>query len=464
MAFRIFRITSVAISILFSVLISRTVQAKSIVLIGGNIQNVESGNTDSIAIYQRIIELAGGAENSKVGILTTAAVSREKAQVKAESYANDFHALGVSDVKWIPLHIENCASYKNDQTIANLIKTRTIFFFGGGLTSHALECFFDPKYDGTYTDSLALKTIRHRHENGAVIAGNSAGAMIQTNAPVLSGGESYQALMFGALESDARLLQNIQFPSLERWTLWMAMRLEYRPEGGLGFFPYGPIDTHFSERGRQGSLIRFASDLGQPLSFGIDENTALVVTNVDTPRAKINVVGQGGISILNLRQSKVDTMNNYWSIFDIKMSYLTQGDSFNVQDSSIQFSDYKEPLVIDGQPKDIIISTNIFSSWEPYIRILLNLNNVNNPMLFPELNQSDRPNKREFINTAFSLFKSSRSVAFGQSFETTPATYVVTFTEDISMGSQGFLGRNNLGEEVISFRDLIIDIIPDMSD
>lgn len=44
------------------------------------------------------------------------------------------------------------------------------------------------------------------------------------------------------------------------------LRCEYLHIGGIGMFPYGFLDTHFANRGRQGRMIQMMIDarLGQP--------------------------------------------------------------------------------------------------------------------------------------------------------------------------------------------------------
>jgi len=53
--------------------------------------------------------------------------------------------------------------------------------------------------------------------------------------------------------------------------------------GGIGLFGHGLLDTHFANRGRHGRLIQLLVDSadvtrGAMRAFGVDENTALVVT------------------------------------------------------------------------------------------------------------------------------------------------------------------------------------------
>jgi len=74
-----------------------------------------------------------------------------------------------------------------------------------------------------------------------------------------------------------------------------SVKLNYSPQGGLGLFSDSyVVDTRFSELGREGRLIRLLQDtrhlpvIGATRGIGIDEDTALVVTNSLTkPVAKV---------------------------------------------------------------------------------------------------------------------------------------------------------------------------------
>ncbi|MGE6378172.1 hypothetical protein [Peribacillus muralis] len=70
-------------------------------------------------------------------------------------------------------------------------------------------------------------------------------------------------------------------------------------ERGLGFFQHGIIDQHFDNKARLGRLIATAHEKGNrdQLSYGIDENTAMVVNNL---KQKIVVVGRGGVTVIDL--------------------------------------------------------------------------------------------------------------------------------------------------------------------
>jgi cyanophycinase len=64
-------------------------------------------------------------------------------------------------------------------------------------------------------------------------------------------------------------------------------RVSYDPQGGLGLISGYVLDSRFSELGREGRLTKVLHETrnlptGSTKGIGIDENTALVVTNVFT--------------------------------------------------------------------------------------------------------------------------------------------------------------------------------------
>ena len=76
------------------------------------------------------------------------------------------------------------------------------------------------------------------------------------------GGDSYPALKKGFTEGAGPVLDA---PS---------NTLRYA-RGGLGFFNYGVLDSHFSRRTREGRLVRATKESGMDYGFGIDETLRL---------------------------------------------------------------------------------------------------------------------------------------------------------------------------------------------
>ena len=63
---------------------------------------------------------------------------------------------------------------------------------------------------------------------------------------------------------------------------------------GMAFLPGVVIDQHFSQRGRLGRLISALAQQPAVLGFGIDENTAIVVSD-----DQFEVIGAGCITVVD---------------------------------------------------------------------------------------------------------------------------------------------------------------------
>ncbi|MGW3245490.1 cyanophycinase [Streptomyces sp. NPDC001070] len=288
----------------------------SLVLAGGAVTPTNA------SIYNTFLNLAGGAPQARIGVITAASVvpaddpyAADPATCSNSVCNGDYYAdllkntYGAADAQWIPIdldHISNNAS----QAVIDQINTLNGFFFGGGDQSRLVTTLL--KSDNT--DSPALAAIRARFATGAVIMGTSAGTAIAGSRDMVTGGESWDALRYGSHPS-----VNSTYPD----------DLSYRPEGGFDFFTTGLIDTHFAARGRQGRIVRLASDTGHNRAFGVDEDTALVVTDPGTANEVDKVVGSHGVSVFDLRSAVTGTNRGYWAIDQVRWSYLTSGDTYN---------------------------------------------------------------------------------------------------------------------------------------
>lgn len=408
-----------------SVLYASSSLAGSLVLVGGNWAYPGSGGIEEeygTSIYQEIVDLAGGIQGAKIGIISTASSNPE---TSAGYYLDDFKALYGDniDVEWIGISRDTCNSYKNDSSsaIINQISNRNAFVFTGGDQSYITDCFFneDPVNE-TRTDTALITALRQQFESGAVIAGTSAGTAVQPQDPMITNGESYEALRDGSVSF-------IGSPPFNN-------TLYYNPLGGLGFFEYGLLDSHFSERGRQGRLIRLASDVGVDMAYGVDENTALIVTNAGMPNVNFEVLGQGGVFISDLSNAEVGEKNGYWTISDVTATYLTDGDQFNPLTKTATFGN-KTSLTGQEQLDSVPLEENIFSRYDDDL--------------------GEWTNPRAFTEQAINLFNSTASEASGESDEDNP-TYRVRMTKLVN--SQGFYGTDSQGAVKYSFEKMEVEI------
>ncbi|MBD2070539.1 Type 1 glutamine amidotransferase-like domain-containing protein [Leptolyngbya sp. FACHB-671] len=425
---RLVPISKVAIALTLAVfgVQASPARAGSLVLVGGEWAFPGSGGSEEtygVSIYQKIVDLAGGTADAKIGIISTASSNPPRS---AGFYLEDFEILyGDSvDVEYIPITRDTCSDYKNDSSssVVSQISDRNAFIFTGGDQSFITDCFFNEDAETqTRTDTALIESLRQQFDKGAVIAGTSAGTAVQPSEPMVTNGESYEGLRDGPVS----LVGSPPFDNT----------LYYNPLGGLGFFEYGLLDSHFSERGRQGRIIRLASDLGVNKAYGVDENTALVVTDAGTDAVNFSVLGQGGVSIFDLSEANVGEKNSYWTIGGVTETYLNEGDQFNPLTNEPAFGN-KTPIT-NEQSGEVPLERNIFSYFDD------------------ELGTWTDP--RAFTETAIALFNSTETQAFGQSLESNP-TYGVTLTK--SPGAIGFSGTDSQGNVRYSFEDLEIAIAP----
>jgi cyanophycinase len=113
----------------------------------------------------RAIELAGGF-NAPIRIIPTAAAPDHNHQRAGNNGIRWFQGLGAKDVISLPL-IDKASA--NNEKIAQSLRESKLIYLLGGFTHYLGQ---------TLKDSLAWKASLEAFQNGAVIAGSSAGAMV----------------------------------------------------------------------------------------------------------------------------------------------------------------------------------------------------------------------------------------------------------------------------------------------
>ncbi|WP_155370659.1 cyanophycinase [Catellatospora vulcania] len=271
-----------------------------LILVGGSLAD------DNTEIYGEIVRRAGGPA-ARIGVLTAASIPPSQdpdagtpdainSQTNGQYYADLLRSHGAGDAVWIPVDLDRITA-ADDPAVAALAAGCTGFFFGGGDQFRYVTTLL---HGDAHTDTLVLAAIRRRHRAGAVIAGSSAGAQIQQAADMVTGGESYEALRDGA--------QPGYFDDPNTSGYW--------PAGGFGLLTSGLIDTHFSAYGRLGRAVRLAEDTGHDRVYGLDPNTALLVTDPGSSDERSRVLGAGGVNLLDLRDG-------------VRWSHLTAGFAYH---------------------------------------------------------------------------------------------------------------------------------------
>ncbi len=216
--------------------------AGPLVIIGGGEDRVGER-----VVLRRIADLAGG-ESARIAVLGTATTIPDDVET---TYRKAFDGLGVADIDFLP-----CASRQeaNDPATVESVERATCVFFTGGDQSRIAAIL-----GGSDTD-VALHTA---WENGTVVAGTSAGAAMMSTTMILGGGE--------------------QIPSTS-----------VRTGPGLGFVNGLVVDMHFAERGRIARLLAVVGMFPHELGLGIDEDTAVVVTE-----DRFEVIGNGAVTVVD---------------------------------------------------------------------------------------------------------------------------------------------------------------------
>ena len=217
------------------------------------------------------------------------------------------------------------------ENMQQLVDSADAFFINGGdqsLTLRSLQ--LEP---GKFTP-LAQRLL-DRVAAGIPLGGSSAGTAVQSGnragtIPMFSGGSSAHALRHGALPVEANtVLCAVNGNCTMHGD---ADQLTYRAQGGLRTFSIGTLDTHFHERGREGRLLRLLLDTGSRFGFGIDEATVLKADIDDQDNAVLQVMGHGGVWIVDTADATTSTDGKQWSAIGFSATRLLAGDSARLRD------------------------------------------------------------------------------------------------------------------------------------
>ena len=237
-----------------------------------------------------------------------------------------------------------------------------IYFSGGNQARH-LESLVGRDATGRYTGlSTQWKIIQSRHAQGKlVVAGTSAGNHFQGGGlwhgravPMIGGGDAYDVLKNGFATG--------QGPASDVATAGIAdSNARYPaviyPDGGLGTFRFGVLDSHFSRRTREARLIRAVADSGMDYGFGVDENTALVVSQTDsTGTTHFSVIGAAGVFVVDMRAAQTAPAGSpAWWVQGAVAHYLLPGDTARIDAAGqlqVQLASDAAvlPLLADAKP------------------------------------------------------------------------------------------------------------------
>jgi cyanophycinase len=270
-----------------------------LIAIGG----AEDKEKESV-ILKEFLRLAKGPK-AKIVVMT---VATDFVEEVAREYTAAFKRLGVDDVQ-----VVDVSRREDAQAEAGIkaIEQATGIFFTGGDQLHITALLGGSKLH---------QALYQRFQKGIVIAGTSAGASMMGNSMIISGDRD-ETPRFGSVGMGP----------------------------GMDFLIGAIIDTHFSQRGRIGRLLTAVSHFPQDLGIGIDENTALVLTDHHFDvigEGAVTIVDAGAISHTNLPDIKE---GDGLALFDVRIHVLPAGCQFDLANRRPVVTE--EPAIEDESSK-----------------------------------------------------------------------------------------------------------------
>ncbi|MBD0386388.1 MAG: cyanophycinase [Nostoc sp. C3-bin3] len=270
--------------------------SKQLIIIGG-----AEDKKEDCEILREFVRRAGGTK-AKIVIMTAAT---ELPREVGENYIRVFERLGAENARILDTETRDDAS---SSTALEAVSKATGIFFTGGDQARITSVIKDTELD---------TAIHERFAEGAVIAGTSAGAAVMPDKMIVEGDSQTNP------------------------------RMEIIDMGpGLGFLPGVVIDQHFLQRGRLGRLISALIQEPADLGFGIDENTAMVVTD-----RQVEIIGEGSVTIVDV-ESTYDNMGEILkdealAICGAKLHMLPRGYKFDLKT--------RQPILNNGSIPDVSV-------------------------------------------------------------------------------------------------------------
>ncbi len=205
------------------------------------------------SVLRHFVEASGGSRARIAVIATASSLGPEIVEV----YDALFRKLGAADV--VSVRPESRGDAHDPAYVDALGDVTGIFMTGGNQLKLSSVVSGTPFGD-------AIHAARAR---GAVIAGTSAGASIQSSHMVAFG--------VGGATPKQRMTQ---------------------VAAGLGLVSESVIDQHFDQRNRYGRLLMIVAQSPQLLGMGIDEDTAAVVTT-ESEGHVMRVIGRGAVTVFD---------------------------------------------------------------------------------------------------------------------------------------------------------------------
>lgn len=264
--------------------------AGSLVIVGGALR------ADNAAVWQRIVDLAGG-KGARIAVVPAAAGNPARSGMGVVSHLNAYGAQAflLPVAPKLPGDVHAAA---NDPANVALVEHAGGVYFIGGDQARITGSLRNA--DGA--NSAVLDAIWALYRRGGVVAGASAGAAIMSSTMFDNAGTTLSVLQNGVNDGN-----------------------ELAP--GLGFIGKDVfVDQHLIIRGRFARMLPAMLKKSYRRGLGIDENTAVVVG----PTRDAEVIGYKGAIWFDLANATVDPGLGAFNVSNASISYLDHGDRINL--------------------------------------------------------------------------------------------------------------------------------------
>ena len=280
----------IRVKVLFILFVASTLvaQPKGHLLIIG-------GGKRGTAIMEKLVHLSGGAQ-AKVAVFPMASgyaneVGPEQAQELRATGCGEAAALNLTRIQ------------ADTDSALKLLDGVTGIFFSGGDQSRLTAVLKGTKVEAR---------LHQLYENGAILAGTSAGAAVMS-AVMITGEERRPAA-----DSSFNIIE--------------AENIVTTP--GFGFLQDAIIDQHFVRRKRHNRLISLVLERPHLIGIGIDEATAIWVK----PDRTFEVIGGNSVVVYDATQARVarDPSGYGLQANDVRMHILRHGAIFNLKSKKVK--------------------------------------------------------------------------------------------------------------------------------
>ena len=281
----------------------------TLIPIGGNedkgVEDNELYNLEFIeeGILYHVVEEAGGIDANIVVIPTASSIPVEV----GENYVNAFTKLGCKNIKVLDIRSKKDAE---KQASIDMIKAANCIMFSGGNQSKITN-----KLGGS--EIAKILTDRYQNEEGFVIAGTSAGAMVMAN-EMIAGGSASEAFVKGAVKM-------------------------YK---GIGLIPELIIDTHFIRRGRFGRQSEAIAKFPNLIGIGLAEDTGMIIKNGND----CTVIGSGMAIIfdgskLTHNNEKILEEGTPMTMVNLTVHVLSNSDQYDIKNRKVSVLPIEAPFI-----------------------------------------------------------------------------------------------------------------------